>query len=725
MTFVSYSQNYEDVRLWRAFCDIEAGRYIDVGGQDPIRDSVSLAFYQRGWRGLHVEPTPAYAAALRNGRPDEVVIEAAIATAPGPIRFFEIPTSGLSTGIADIAQRHSDAGWLCQEILVPTVTLAGVFESFGPEPIHWLKIDVEGMEADVIASWGDHPARPAVLVIEATAPNTQTPTHTAWHAMVLARGYHDVAFDGLSRFFVHESHEHLRDRIAECPNVFDGFQVSDTHFSAGQVRAEKDEAIAEVRTELLARIDAREAADNAEKARLASECEEAQNQLSENEVALGKAKQQLADATAALDALRQDHGKVLREVGHLQGQLVTMAQAHTERFADAAVLREHIERQLERAEEELRTARSDASADRALHSAALSNAKGEIAKLAGVQAILAQQLAEATAQRDSLAENLASSQRKTADQHGRLQAEIDRLNDHIAWREEQLRRATELLVASPDFFVKLPRVRATLVRWLAPRAALVALAEHATAIRQFQREAVVPTAPLPDRGGNLSHPGNPPVADAAFKYGNFEMIESDEPITSVPRLLAPHDREFIHAAYQSVLGRAPDHEGEVYYLNRLRAGAHKLAILRQLRRSPEGRAFIPGVAGLDRAIKRHRWATLPLVGVLVRLITGAEGNRATHRHLRVLANEIGRMEGGQAELARAVRQIAEHSEVIAERTTAPPTEPPVAAPAAPVEPAVATPPRLDAGHMSENLDSAERRLLSEARLFALTHGAPA
>ncbi|MBU2588648.1 MAG: DUF4214 domain-containing protein, partial [Alphaproteobacteria bacterium] len=532
------------------------------------------------------------------------------------------------------------------------------------------------------------------------------------------------------RFFVHESHEHLRGRIAECPNVFDGFQVSDTHFSAGQICAEKDEAIAEVRAEMLARIDAREAADNAEKTRLASECEEAQNRLAENKVALGKAKQQLvetseqlgkathhttekdaelretknclvetsaelarvnyraagaertlADATAALDALRQDHGKVLREVGQLEGQLVTMAQAHTERFADAALLREHIERRLERAEEELHTARSDAAADRALHSAALSNATDEIAKLTGVQAMLAQQLAEATAQRDSLAENLASSQRETADQHGRLQAEIDRLNGHIAWREEQLQRATELLVAAPDFFVKLPRVRATLVRWLAPRAALVSLAEHAAAIRQFQREAVVPTAPLPDRGGNLSHSGNPPVADAAFKYGNFEMIESDEPITSVPRLLAPHDREFIHAAYQSVLGRAPDHEGEVYYLNRLRAGEHKLAILRQLRRSPEGRAFIPGVAGLDRAIKRHRWATLPLIGWVIRLITGAEGDSATHRHLRVLANEIGRMEDGQAELARAVRQIAERTEVIAERTTAPPPEPPVAAPA--------------------------------------------
>lgn len=118
------------------------------------------------------------------------------------------------------------------------------------------------------------------------------------------------------------------------------------------------------------------------------------------------------------------------------------------------------------------------------------------------------------------------------------------------------------------------------------------------------------------------------------------MGRHDEPITSVPRLLEPHDREFIFAAYQSVLGRAPDPDGESHYLAQLRSGTHKLAILGELRRSAEGRSFIPGVAGLDAAIKRHHWATLPFIGLLVRLLFGGEGNSHTDRKFRALTNEL-------------------------------------------------------------------------------------
>jgi len=54
MTFISYAQNFEDVMLWRALGHVSAGRYIDVGAQDPVVDSVSKAFYEHGWRRIHV-----------------------------------------------------------------------------------------------------------------------------------------------------------------------------------------------------------------------------------------------------------------------------------------------------------------------------------------------------------------------------------------------------------------------------------------------------------------------------------------------------------------------------------------------------------------------------------------------------------------------------------------------------------------------------------------------
>ena len=679
MTFLSYAQNYEDVRLWRAFRDVEKGRYIDVGGQDPVRDSVSLAFYERGWRGIHVEPTPTYAEALRNARPEETVIEAAVTTAPGPIRFFDIPTTGLSTGIAKIAEKHGSSGWDYREMLVPAVTLAGLFDSYGPELVHWLKIDVEGMEADVIASWGDHPARPAVLVIEATAPMTRTKTHSAWRQMVLDRGYSDVVFDGLSRFFVHKDHKHLRDAIAECPNVFDGFHVSDTHFTAARLVNERHAAIAAVSGDLQSRLDAAEATAAAEIARLQAEHETDQNRLGETQGELSAtsqrlietgaalslaaereeaAERRLAEATGRLEALQHEHGQLLREAGYLQGQLEASVKAHSERLADTTV-------RLDRAEREWSST-----------SAELSGAKDEIVRLLSIQYNL----------------------------------------------ERRLQRAGALLANAPDPYQRVSSLRGVLIRWLMPRSAVLERARHAAEVSQFQSEVSLTAGSMGGGGGSSITPEHPAVPDTASNNGGLTMIESDEPITTVPRLLEPHDRHFIHTAYQSLLGRAPDPEGERYYLTRLREGTHKLVILRQLRRSPEGRAFIPGVAGLDRAIKRHRWANFPLIGWIIRWLTGAEGNGATHRQLRIVLNEMGRLQSEQIMIARTLQQVAERTETIDENIT---TRSPISASQLDAVNAKPKVPSLAPGPTPELFDSVERRLLHGVRRFAFTFGAPA
>jgi FkbM family methyltransferase len=240
VTFTSYSQNFEDVLLWRALGHVERGRYLDIGAQDPEVDSVSLSFYERGWRGLHVEPTTEFAEKLRLARPDETVIQAAVTTASGPISFYEFSGTGLSTGKADIADAHRDEGFEGRVSLVPTITLSSLLEQ---APLfHWLKIDVEGMEADVLASWGDHPSRPWVVLVEATYPGKEVHTDQLWRPEMVSRDYDEVYFDGLSRYFVHRSQAGLKDAFSIPPNVFDRFAVNTNHFVAGQMRAQADEA---------------------------------------------------------------------------------------------------------------------------------------------------------------------------------------------------------------------------------------------------------------------------------------------------------------------------------------------------------------------------------------------------------------------------------------------------------------------------------------------------
>lgn len=223
--FVSYAQNFEDVLLWRVFKDVKDGFYIDVGAQDPINDSISLAFYEHGWRGVHVEPVPTSAAKLRAHRPDEEVVETAIASEEGTLAFFEVPDTGLSTGKEDVAQRHSGDGFEVRQLRVPSIRLSTLLDRYAGKPIHWLKIDVEEMERDVITSWVPSAVRPWVVLVESTRARSQEPNHFEWEADLLALGYEFAHFDGLNRFYVHTGQIHLKTILGLGPNFFDDFAV--------------------------------------------------------------------------------------------------------------------------------------------------------------------------------------------------------------------------------------------------------------------------------------------------------------------------------------------------------------------------------------------------------------------------------------------------------------------------------------------------------------------
>jgi FkbM family methyltransferase len=150
-----------------------------------------------------VEATPAYARLLRQDRPDETVIEAALSHEHGTLRFFEIPETGLSTGDPEIAARHQKQGFEVRETSVPTLTLSDVFALAGEREIHWLKINVEGMERQVLEGWGNHPKRPWIVIIEATLPDTTVGSHHEWEHLLLRNGYRFIYFDGVSRFYGH------------------------------------------------------------------------------------------------------------------------------------------------------------------------------------------------------------------------------------------------------------------------------------------------------------------------------------------------------------------------------------------------------------------------------------------------------------------------------------------------------------------------------------------
>jgi len=74
MTLVSYAQNFEDVMLWSCFGQLDSGFYIDIGADNPVTDSVTKNFYEKGWSGINIEPCENSFIKLQTNRPRDINI---------------------------------------------------------------------------------------------------------------------------------------------------------------------------------------------------------------------------------------------------------------------------------------------------------------------------------------------------------------------------------------------------------------------------------------------------------------------------------------------------------------------------------------------------------------------------------------------------------------------------------------------------------------------------
>jgi len=219
--FRSYAQNLEDILLWRALGHVRNGCYIDVGAHDPRCESVSRGFYERGWKGVHIEPNPLFAERLRQDRPDEIVHEVALSDTEGTVRFVITSATGMSTGESEYAEAYRRAGQVAEERDVRTTTLARACGGLAGRDVHWMKIDVEGMEERVIRGWDSRSLRPWIVVIEATKPNSREPAHQSWEPLLLGAGYRFALFDGLNRLYVAEERPELLAVLSAPVNIHD------------------------------------------------------------------------------------------------------------------------------------------------------------------------------------------------------------------------------------------------------------------------------------------------------------------------------------------------------------------------------------------------------------------------------------------------------------------------------------------------------------------------
>ena len=225
---------------------MKKGFYIDVGANDPVIDSVTKVFYDRGWRGINVEPLKSHYQDLLEARPKDINLLCAAGSKRGQIDIWECKVRGWATASSDVIQKHEQEGYTGVLHKVPLFPLEDICEQYVQGDIHFLKIDVEGFEKDVLQGINFKKFRPWIVVVEATKPNSTEEIYENYEALIVSNNYTFAYADGLNRFYISkEQAPYLLDRFRYPPNVFDGYirvQQYDSEIKAEQAQQQTVEA---------------------------------------------------------------------------------------------------------------------------------------------------------------------------------------------------------------------------------------------------------------------------------------------------------------------------------------------------------------------------------------------------------------------------------------------------------------------------------------------------
>jgi FkbM family methyltransferase len=216
MTTRYYGQFYEDYILGYVFGSQKTGFYIDVGANDPNKWNSTRYFYQRGWRGINIEPNAIQFRKIVEFRPRDINYNVGISSTEGTLTFYQAAgrADPLSTFDRDEAERlKRDQGVVFAELPVPVTTLNALLAKTPIPEISFVSIDVEGFERQVIESIDLARYKPAALCIEATQPTSEVAVYGAWEPRVLKAGYLFAMSDGLNRYYVHKDRLDLLQRF--------------------------------------------------------------------------------------------------------------------------------------------------------------------------------------------------------------------------------------------------------------------------------------------------------------------------------------------------------------------------------------------------------------------------------------------------------------------------------------------------------------------------------
>jgi FkbM family methyltransferase len=166
----SYSQCGEDMIVEYVFRlrGIERPTYIDIGANHPFFLNNTASLYERGCRGINIDPNPHAMMLFNEHRPEDVNLNVGVADKAGESDFFVMEDHTLSTlSIPERDHLIAHGQRQARIMKVRLITLPDIIQNYCrfvfPD---FMSIDVEGMEMSILKSIDFEKSYPKVICVE-------------------------------------------------------------------------------------------------------------------------------------------------------------------------------------------------------------------------------------------------------------------------------------------------------------------------------------------------------------------------------------------------------------------------------------------------------------------------------------------------------------------------------------------------------------------------------
>lgn len=205
----SFSQKGEDLFIDTYFNHKKKGFYIDIGAFHPSRYNNTNFFYDRGWSGMNIEPTPSRIKLFINDRPRDINVNIGIGSKSGKFIFYEFDSEALSTFSKEETSSLMQVGYkLKKKTKIQMYRLEEVMRKYVKSDIDFMTVDTEGLDMEVLKSNNWKKYRPKLLCIETIDFIDQLTNHgneldrkNLISVYLLSQGYEELYSNGLNTIY--------------------------------------------------------------------------------------------------------------------------------------------------------------------------------------------------------------------------------------------------------------------------------------------------------------------------------------------------------------------------------------------------------------------------------------------------------------------------------------------------------------------------------------------